>query len=231
MTTKLASLLSVSLLITACGSGDSAIDGARNAPNRFGSTINALDDFSPGSTGDSSNAKGLKENQVRVTMEVPANYAPNGEATRRNLRIVVPDRIQVYKTNHSLQKLNDIEHTIDTGDDGHFIITFDNGQPIGPDVVIEATWNGNGGITMKALAADSDRDVKVNPFSHYVVEEILGDKYQANDFQTVMDCVNDTGGGLCLNKYVWATLADQVHDFGAQKQKSEGGARTKKERK
>ncbi|RMJ03964.1 hypothetical protein DOQ08_01284 [Marinobacter litoralis] len=213
MTFKLASLLSVSLLITACGGGDSAIDGARNAPNRFGSTINALDDFSPGSTGDSSNAKGLKENQVRVTMEVPANYAPNGEATRRNLRIVVPDRIQVYRTNHSLQVLDDVEHTIDTGDDGHFIVGFKNGLPTGPDVVIEATWNGNGGITMKALAADSDRDVKVNPFSHYVVQEILGEKYQANDFQTVMDCVNDTGGGLCLNKYVWSTLADQVHDF------------------
>ncbi|QBM16335.1 hypothetical protein MARI_04150 [Marinobacter sp. JH2] len=207
---KLASLLSVSLLVTACGGGDSAIDGARNTPNLFGSTINALDDFSPGSTGDSSNAKGLKENQVRVTMEVPANYAPNGEATRRNLRIVVPDRIQVYRTNHSLQKLDNIEHT---GDDGHFIVGFKNGLPIGPDVVIETTWNGNGGITMKALAADSDRDVKVNPFSHFVVEEILGDKYQANDFQTVMDCVNDAGGGLCLNKYVWATLADQVHDF------------------
>lgn len=210
---KLASLLSTSLLIAACGGGDSAIDGARNIPNRFGSTINALDDFSTGSTGDSSNAKGLKANEVRVTMEVPVNFAPNGEPTRRNLRIVVPDRIQVYRTNHSLQKLNDVEHTIDTGEDGHFIVGFKNGLPIGPDVVIEATWNGNGGITMKALAADSDRDVKVNPFSHYVVEEVLGNKYQANDFQTVMDCVNDTGGGLCLNKYVWSTLADQVHDF------------------
>ncbi|WP_323751952.1 hypothetical protein [Marinobacter sp.] len=212
MNFKLASLLSASVVIAACGGGDSAIDGARDIPNRFGNTVNALDDFSTGSTGDSSNAKGLKENEVRVTMEVPAYFAPNGKPTRRNLRIVVPDRIQVYTTNHSLQKLDNVDHTIDTGDDGHFIVGFNNGLPIGPDVVIEATWNSHGGITMKALAADSDRDVKVNPFSHYVVEETLG-KYQANDFQTVMDCVNDTGGGLCLNKYVWATLADQVHDF------------------
>ncbi|MBJ6137303.1 hypothetical protein [Marinobacter litoralis] len=209
---KLASLLSTSLLIAACGGGDSAIDGARDIPNRFGSTINALDDFSPGSTGDSSNANGLKENEVRVTMEVPADFAPNGEPTRRNLRIVIPDRLQVYRTNHSLQKLDTVEHSIATGDDGHFIVSFKNGQPIGPDVVIEASWSGQGGITMKALAADSDRDVKVNPFSHYVVEETLG-SYQANEFQTVMDCVNDAGGGLCLNKYVWSTLADQVHDF------------------
>ncbi|MEP3825993.1 MAG: hypothetical protein ABJM19_04720 [Marinobacter sp.] len=209
---KLTSLLLTSFLIAACGGGDSAIDGAREIPNRFGSTINALDDFSPGSTGDSSNTKGLKENEVRVTMEVPADFAPRGELTRRNLRIVIPDRVEVYRTNHSLQKLDTVEHSIATGDDGHFIVSFKNGLPMGPDVVIEASWNGHGGITMKALAADADRDVKVNPFSHYVVEETLGN-YQANEFQTVMDCVNDTGGGLCLNKYVWSTLADQVHDF------------------
>ncbi|WP_372966657.1 hypothetical protein [Marinobacter sp.] len=210
---KLASLLSVSLILTACGSADSAIDGAQNIPNLFGNTVNSLDDFSSSSTGDSSNARGLEANQLRVTMEVPVNYAPDGEPTRRNLRIVIPDQIQVYQTNHSLQKLDNIDYTTATGDDGHFILTFNNGLPIGPDVVIEATWNGGKGITMKALAADSDRDVKVNPFSHYLVEEILGQHYGADEFQTVMDCVNDVGGGLCLNKYVWSTLADQVHDF------------------
>ncbi len=212
MRLKFASLLSTSLILTACGGGDSAIDGARNMPNRFGNTVNALDDFSPGSTGDSSNARGLEPNEVRVTMEVPVSFAPSAEATRRNLRIVIPDQIQVYRTNNSLQKLEDIDYTTATGDDGHFIVGFKNGLPIGPDVVIEATWNGGGGITMKALAADSDRDVKVNPFSHYVVEETLGN-YDASEFQTVMNCVNDAGGGLCLNKYVWSTLADQVHDF------------------
>ncbi len=212
MRLKLAPLLSTSLILAACGGGDSAIDGARNMPNRFGNTINALDDFNTGSTGDSSNAVGLETNQVRVTMEVPVTFAPNGEATRRNLRIVIPDRVQVYRTNNSLQKLDDINYTTSSGEDGHVIITFENGLPVGPDVLIEATWNGGGGITMKALAADSDRDVKVNPFSHYVVEETLGN-YSASEFQTVMNCVNDSGGGLCLNKYVWATLADQVHDF------------------
>ncbi|MGX1201836.1 hypothetical protein [Marinobacter sp. MBR-105] len=201
------SILATSLLLSACGGGDSAIDGAKDIPNRFGNTQNALDDFSSGSTGDSSNARGLEPNQVRVTMELPANLAPEGEQTRRNLRIVIPDQVRVYRTNTSEQKFDDVRYSTEKGTDGHFILTFDNGVPIGPDVIIEARY---GTATMTALAADADRDVKVNPFSHYLVTEVLWNRYSTNDFQTVMACVDNAS---CLNKYVWGTLADQVHDF------------------
>lgn len=201
------SILATSLLLSACGGGDSAIDGAKDIPNRFGDTQNALDDFSSGSTGDSSNARGLKPNQVRVTMELPVNLAPEGEQTRRNLRIVVPDQVRVYRTNNSAQKFDDVRYSTEKGTDGHFILTFDNGVPVGPDVIIEARY---GTATMTALAADADRDVKVNPFSHYLVTEVLWRRYSTYDFQTVLDCVDNAS---CLNKYVWGTLADQVHDF------------------
>lgn len=207
MRLTLPSLLATSLLLSACGGGDSAIDGVKDIPNRFGNTQNALDDFSSGSTGDSSNARGLEPNQVRVTMELPANLAPEGEQTRRNLRIVIPDQVRVYRTNTSEQKFDDVRYSTEKGTDGHFILTFDNGVPIGPDVIIEARY---GTATMTALAADADRDVKVNPFSHYLVTEVLWNRYSTNDFQTVMACVDNAS---CLNKYVWGTLADQVHDF------------------
>ncbi|MDX5335113.1 MAG: hypothetical protein LPK13_03395 [Marinobacter sp.] len=206
MRLNLTTLLAATLILTAC-SGDSAIDGVKEIPNRFGNAVNALDDFSPGSTGDSNNARGLKPNEVRVTMEVPASVAPQGEPTRRNLRIVVPDRVEVYRTDYTLRKdLGTVRFSTATDDDGYLIIAFEDGVPIGPDVVIEASYRGT---TLKALAADSDRDVKVNPFSHYLVVEGLGN-YDAFDFQTVMDCVNSN---RCLNKYVWGTVADQVHDF------------------
>ncbi|MEC7816678.1 MAG: hypothetical protein VX939_10420 [Pseudomonadota bacterium] len=209
MRLNLALALLPTFLLASCGGGGDAIDTARDIPNRFGNTVNALDDFSESSTGDSSNARGLEANQVRVTMEVPVYLAPGGEATRRNLRIVVPDRVAVYRTNHTLQPLGDVAYQTETGEDGHVVLTFDNGVPIGPDVVVEASYRG---VAMKALAADADQDVKVNPFSHYLVEASLG-RYTASEFQTVMNCVNDAGGGLCLNKYVWSTLSDQVHDF------------------
>ncbi|KPQ28070.1 MAG: hypothetical protein HLUCCX14_12150 [Marinobacter excellens HL-55] len=199
-------VLMSTLLLAAC-SGDSAIDGVKEIPNRFGNVVNALDDFSSSSTGDSSNARGLKPNEVRVTMELPVNLAPNGEPTRRNLRIVVPDRVEVYKTDFTLRDdIGTVSYTSATDDDGNIILTFEDGVPVGPDVVVEAFYQGT---SLKALAADGDRDIKVNPFSHYLVEQGLGG-YDAIDFQTVMNCVDTS---LCLNRYVWGTVADQVHDF------------------
>ena len=213
MSFRIIPVLTCSLLLTACGGGDSAIDGVKEIPNRFGNGANALDDFNEGSTGDSGNTAGLEPNEVRVTMEVPALYAPNAEITRRNLRIVIPDQVQVYRSNQGGQNLGSVAYSTSTGEDGHIIVAFPDGQPIGPDVVIEARYSGGGQtIAMKALAADSDRDVKVNPFSHYLVQNGLGG-YSSTEFQAVMDCVNDRGGALCLNKYVWSSLADQVHDF------------------
>jgi len=195
-------------LVTACG-GKSATDEAGSRGNSFPPAKNALDDFSSGSTGDSNNTNGLAANEVRVTMEVPAAVAPDGEATRRNLRIVAPDRLEVYRTDPSLRNLGSVDITRRTEDNGREVITFENGLPLAPDVIIEAVY---GNTRMRALAADSDRDVKVNPFSEYLVTNTLA-SYSGTQFSDILDCVNDASGQLCLNKYVWSTLADQVHDF------------------
>ncbi|OAN90155.1 hypothetical protein A8B84_01640 [Marinobacter sp. EhC06] len=203
-------LLSSTLLLTAgCGSGEDAIEGAASQPNDFAGNKNPVDDFSSGSTGDSNNAGGLASNEVRVTMEVPGGVTSEGEPTRRNLRIVQPDRVSVYYTNQALSVLDEPAISTRTDSEGFTIIEFTNGLPLGPDVIIDASY---GNTRMRALAADADRDVKVNPFSEYLVRNTLS-SYTAGEFQTIMDCVADEGGELCLNKYVWSTLADQVHDF------------------
>ncbi|MEQ9544733.1 MAG: hypothetical protein RIK85_01845 [Marinobacter sp.] len=196
------------LVLSGCG-GDSAVEEAGSRDNSFPPTKNARDDFSSGSTGDSNNTNGLAANEVRVTVEVPSALAPDGELTRRNLRIVTPDRIEVYRTDQSLRNLGSVDVTHRTEDSGREVIAFSNGLPLGPDVVIEAVYDNT---RMRALAADSDRDVKVNPFSEYLVSNTISG-YSASQFSQIMDCVNDASGELCLNKYVWSTLADQVHDF------------------
>jgi len=203
------STASVLALASGCGGGDDAIEEARDSENSFPPAKNANDDFTSGTTGDSSNSSGLERNEVRVTMEVPESVAPGGEATRRNLRIVEPDTVTVYRTDQSLRNLASVDTRSRTEDTGRTVITFKDGLPLGPDVVIEATY---GNTRLRALAADADRDVKVNPFSEYLVVNALGN-YTAAEFSRVMDCVNDTNNTLCLNKYVWSTLADQVHDF------------------
>lgn len=197
------------LLLAGCGSGEDAIDGARAQTNDFATAKNPLDDFNSGSTGDSSNAGDLEANEVRITMEVPGAVAPDAEVTRRNLRIVHPETLSVYTTNTSLQNLGSVDVTTREDAEGFTIIAFPDGQPLAPDVVIEATY---GNARMRAFAADSDRDVKINPFSEYLVRNTLA-SYTPGELDTIKDCVNDAGGELCLNKYVWSTLADQVHDF------------------
>ncbi|KPP99755.1 hypothetical protein [Marinobacter sp. HL-58] len=206
----LALSVATALVLTAgCGGGDDAIDDARDSENSFPPAKNANDDFTSGTTGDSSDSSGLERNQVRVTMEVPESVAPDGEATRRNLRIVEPDTISVYRTDQSLRELASVDTRSRREETGRTVITFEDGLPQGPDVIIEATY---GNIRMRALAADADRDVKVNPFSEYLVVNALGN-YTGDEFSRIMDCVNDADSTLCLNKYVWSTLADQVHDF------------------
>ena len=206
--TAVFTLSTVTLMIGCDGSGD-ANDDVAGRGNSFPPTKNAIDDFTPGSTGDSNNASGLAKDEVRITMEVPESVAPGGELTRRNLRIVEPDTIRVYLTDQTLRELGSVETRSRREDSGRTVIRFENGQPIGPNVVIEATY---GNSRMRSLAADEDRDVKVNPFSEYLVTNSL-DLYSSGEFSQIMDCVNDVNGSLCLNKYVWPTLADQVHDF------------------
>ncbi|MDI9244953.1 hypothetical protein [Marinobacter sp. CHS3-4] len=205
-----ASLVASGTLLTACFSTNDGLDGATSRPNSFPPAQNALDDFTSSSTGDSSSSAELESNQVRVTLEVPEAVAgDDGEETRRNLRIVNPDTLIVYRTDQTLAQLGSLDVRITTDDDNRRIITFKDGLPLGPDVIIEASY---GGETLRSLAADSDRDIKINPFSEYLASETLN-SYSASDLDRILDCVEDQGGSLCLNKYVWGTLADQVHDF------------------
>ncbi|WP_227714553.1 hypothetical protein [Marinobacter sp. DY40_1A1] len=201
-------LVSTVTLIAACG-GESAIDGARNKPNSFAAVKNPANDFSPGSTGDSNNNSGLNYGEVRITMELPGNLAPDGEPTRRNLRIVQPDSVRAYQIDRNLKYIGSTAYSTRKDDEGYTIIKFENGQPLSPDVVIEARY---GDTTLRSLAADDDRDIKVNPFSEYLLLNTLPN-YSPGEFQRLLDCADDASDTLCLNKLVWPALADQVHDF------------------
>ncbi|TNE97002.1 MAG: hypothetical protein EP328_07150, partial [Gammaproteobacteria bacterium] len=120
-------LTSIILVTSGCGGGDDALKAVRNDPNDFADIKNPVDDFTSGSTGDSNNAGGLESNEVRITMEVPGSIAPDAELTRRNLRIVQPDRVSVYRTNPGLQNLGAADIDTRTDSNGYTVITFNNG--------------------------------------------------------------------------------------------------------
>ena len=203
------SLLAAAILLTGCSLDNDALDDAAGRGNSFPPGENALDNFTESSTGDSSTSARLEPNQIRVTLEVPEAVGAGGRETRRNLRIVEPESLTVYETDQTLSPIESPSVRIQSEGDNRTIITFNDGLPLGPDVIVEASY---GGEKIRSLAADADRDVKINPFSEYLVEQTLN-SYSATEFDQILDCVNDSEGGLCLNKYVWGTLADQVHDF------------------
>jgi len=203
------SLLAAAILLTGCSLDNDALDDAAGRGNSFPPGENALDNFTESSTGDSSTSARLEPNQIRVTLEVPEAVGAGGRETRRNLRIVEPESLTVYETDQSLSPIESPSVRIQSEGDNRTIITFNDGLPLGPDVIVEASY---GGEKIRSLAADADRDVKINPFSEYLVKQTLN-SYSATEFDQILDCVNDSEGGLCLNKYVWGTLADQVHDF------------------
>jgi hypothetical protein len=205
-----ASLMALTLTagLAGCGSGEDAIDGAASKPNSFPPNKNPANNFGESSTGDSDNSSGLKGNEIVVSLEVPMAESGNGEETRRGLKIVQPDRLDIYRTNQDLRQGSSVDYSRRTDESERTIITFEDGQPQGPDVVIEASYNGQ---ILRALATDQDRDVKINPFSEYLVAEAVGG-YTEEEFSQVMECL-DADADFCLNRYVWAVLADQVHDF------------------
>ncbi len=215
MNPTIAKLFSTSLMaltltagLAGCGSGEDAIDGAASKPNSFPPNKNPANNFGESSTGDSDNSSGLKRNEIVVSLEVPMAESGNGEDTRRGLKIVQPDRLDIYRTNQNLGQGSSVDYSRRTDESERTIITFEDGQPQGPDVVIEASYNGQ---RLRALATDQDRDVKINPFSEYLVANAVGG-YSEEEFAEVMECL-DAEADFCLNRYVWAVLADQVHDF------------------
>lgn len=212
MTRYVSLLLFAGLLITGCGGGgDDALKDAGSQANSFPGNKNPGDGFSEQSTGDSSNNNGLDQNEVRITVEVPTSLAPNGEESRRNLRLAKPDNIDVYRTNQTLANLGSVETERRIDGDSIDVLRFPDGIPLAPDVMIEVSVNGQ---RLRGLAADDDRDIKINPFSEYLVRQGLGSYSQAQ-FQDVLDCTDadQSEGDFCLNRYVWSALSDQVQDF------------------
>lgn len=201
--------LLLALTFTACDTGTDALKRTADRPNTFPPAKNPVEDFSEGSTGDSSSSVGLAPNEVRLTVELPTGEMLDGEPTRRNLLIVNPDTVDVYRVDQSLNVTGNIPFSLRNEPSGRTVIQFPNGQPQGPDVVIEALV---GGTRVRTLAVDTDRDIKANPFSEYLLSQGLA-TYSAGEFQQVMDCINAPEQELCINRFLWSALADQVHDF------------------
>ncbi|QSP94507.1 hypothetical protein LPB19_15210 [Marinobacter salinisoli] len=193
----------LSALVLMGGCTDDAIDTARKDKNDFGNGSRPGDGFNAGSTGDGGSSSNLPPNDILLTMEVPEIAAPDAEPSRRNLRLVQPDSVTIYATTDSSAE---VPAEVTFNDDLSVSISFPEGRPLGPETVIEASFSGE---TYRSMAADADQNVRVNPFSEYLVRRTIS-RLSAFDIQTITDCTQQAD---CTNKAAWSALADQIHDF------------------
>lgn len=201
-------VLSASALLTGCLSGADSTSDARTRPNSF-PPIN--DDFTDTGTGDTGNARTLKANEVRVTVQVPAAMAGSGATeTRRNLYVVEPASLRVVRVGAGLQEQESLAVSRRQDEQGSVILRLDDlaNVPTDPDYIIEGTLAD--GTPVRGPLSDLDQDVKLNPFSEYLVSVTLAG-LGAEQLEEIKAC--DASNNICLNQLMWPTLVDQIQDF------------------
>ncbi len=160
--------------------------------------------FSDSTAGDSSNTPS-QPNQVRVSVQVPAGLT-EGEPGRRNLVTTGEATLRVDRVDANLNRIQSFSPRIET-DGNDFILTFEGSDSVPSDLDLVVTASVAGHNFRAPLAAGS-RHVRINPFTHYLIERGLKELSQS-DFSRLKGC-NQT---LCLQTLIWSPLADQVQNF------------------
>lgn len=162
--------------------------------------------FSESSSGSVSNESNLEQNQVRVSVQVPEGIA-EGESGRRNLLSTTAATLNVIRVNENLQTVDTLEPSIKT-EANSFVLTFQDRDQVPSDIdlIVNATVGSN---TYQAPLAAGSRHVRLNPFTDYLVNRVLGDELNSDDIADLKGCNQN----LCPQALVWSPLVDQVQNF------------------
>ena len=198
----------VALSLSDCLSSSDSTGEARDRPNTFPPLQN---DFTETSSGDANVCRKLESNEVCVTVEVPRALAhPGAEESRRNLYVTSPQSIEVMQLGSGLRQVDSLTISQRETEQGSTIIALEDFKsiPSDPDYIVKATLPG--GAVVQGPLSDSDQDIKLNPFSEYLVSETLF-KLGTAELQAIKQC--DASNNICLNQLVWPALVDQIQDF------------------
>ncbi|MAL98013.1 MAG: hypothetical protein CL583_06130 [Alteromonadaceae bacterium] len=196
-------ILLLSLALGACSESSSS----SSPPNSFPPPD---DDFTEGSSGDAGNTcSNLAANELCVTVEVPRSVAgDDATATRRNLFVIRPTSVEAVRVSGGISS-ESLAVARRRDNSGSLVLTLEDYEsiPLDADLVIVATLGD--GTVIRGPLSDVDQDVKLNPFSEYLVAKVLdGEQLSAEDIEEINTC-----GNLCLRRLIWPTLADTVQDF------------------
>lgn len=199
----LIALITGSALLTGCL--ESAGDSASNKNSFSGGDGTGLG-FSESSSGSVTNESNLEQNQLRVSVQVPEGIA-EGEGGRRNLLTTTNADLAVTRVNADLQTVETLNPRIKT-EENAFVLTFRNRSqaPSDIDLIVTATVGSN---TYQAPLAAGSRHVRLNPFTDYLVHQVIGNELDSTDISKLKGCSES----LCPQALVWSPLVDQVQNF------------------
>ena len=162
--------------------------------------------FNDSGAGGGNNDGGLDGNQLRVSVQVPAELA-EGEPGRRNLLTTTDASLRVTRVDANLREQATLDPDIDTVNDD-FILTFDDrsSAPSDVDLIVSATVNGQ---TFSAPLAAGSKHIQLNPFTDFLVSRVIGDRLEAGDINDIKSCE----ATLCPEGLIWSPLVDQVQNF------------------
>lgn len=196
-------ILLLALALGACSESTSS----SSPPNSFPPPD---DNFTEGSSGDAGNTcSNLAANELCVTVEVPRAVAgDDATEARRNLVVIRPTSVEAVRVSGGVSS-ESLVVARRRDNSGSLILTLEDYEsiPLDADLVIVATLGD--GTVIRGPLSDVDQDVKINPFSEYLVAKVLEtEQLGTEDIEAINNC-----GNLCQRRLIWPTLVDTVQDF------------------
>lgn len=186
-------LATISLALTACGSGDPSVSDE----NSF--DISDPPEFrNEGSGLQCKSTRNLEDNQLLVSIQTPSN-GPDAEKGS-SLSNTTQGELRLIEIGGPLSSTLNTE----TADDS-LIVTFEDSVPRGIDLAIEASVDGK---TLRAPIASECGHVFVNPMSEVLVEEVVSDLSASR-----INAINSCNQVACTYDLLWQPVADRVHAF------------------
>ncbi|TVP57495.1 MAG: hypothetical protein EA349_06480 [Halomonadaceae bacterium] len=191
-------LLILLLVITGCRPESTA-----STTNSFANIQSNPDGVRDGGTG-MEGSGGLASNELRVRVQVPASSAAEGD--HQGLVNARNYSLQVHRVGTGLTLLETLAPQQKRDSDTTLLRFPDRTSvPVDINLVIEARVNGE--TYWSPLAADN-RQVRVNPFSDYLVRRELAN-LSANDIIELNRCQQT----LCPLELIWPSVVSQVQLF------------------
>ena len=196
----LMAVITVAALLTGCL--ESASESASNE-NSFPQTDGTGAQFSGSGSGSGGSNAPSDASKIRVSVQVPAGIV-DGEGGRRHLLTTANAQLSVKRVGSSRDSVPD--HRINSDNDD-FIISFTGREraPSDIDLVISATVNG---YTFTAPLAAASRHVKLNPFTDYLVQNVIK-QLSGSQIRDLKSCEHN----LCTQALIWSPLVDQVQNY------------------